>query len=272
MFPPGSGSISTIPYYPMNAFRNCDGPFTARYELCSDWNLFIYRDGTEHLIERIHHEGENFLSNSARGNNYGVEVEQWKIPQGFRPDPGDRAFVVGRFIADCAEDWHTEIHPFELIVSSFTQFSDLDTSLNVPRMDRDSPTFISQRASSINLPPVSTDWSEITSREPATIHKIVLPGVSVSDRTFTFYLYPPPRPSESATLRWADQAGGGYRSTSGLEVTVVPLPAGNPNHLRFTITTHPPSTNNLFQFGIMGDVHYPNAPVMVDSYALWWER
>lgn len=70
-----------------------------------------------------------FLSNPALWSsdinkyNLGLEIEQWAIPQGYRPDVGDRVIITGRLIADCGHDWHNELHPMELIVSSYLQLA-----------------------------------------------------------------------------------------------------------------------------------------------------
>ena len=52
------------------------------------------------------------------------EIEQWQIPLGYRPDPGDRATLIGRLIQDLGhEDDHYELHPLEGAESLFTDRS-----------------------------------------------------------------------------------------------------------------------------------------------------
>ena len=61
-----------------------------------------------------------------------TEIEQWLLPVGYRPEPGDRIFMTGRWVVDCGhDDWHAELHPIESIVSAHLQQSAVVASVVV---------------------------------------------------------------------------------------------------------------------------------------------
>jgi hypothetical protein len=101
------------------------GVLVARHSLCNDWMVSVRPDPPNRFMLATDREPEagaeprpgNF-SDELRGSLEG-EVEQWLIPRGFRPEPGDRIQMVGRWVVDCGhEDWHTELHPIEAFVSA----------------------------------------------------------------------------------------------------------------------------------------------------------
>ena len=61
-------------------------------------------------------------THSGLGANVWTEIEQWQVPLGYRPDPGDRGTLIGRKIVDMAhDDDHFELHPIEEQKSTFLQ-------------------------------------------------------------------------------------------------------------------------------------------------------
>jgi hypothetical protein len=100
----------------------------AEHSLCDDWMVYLRPDPPYDFVLATDGDqipgtdrGLGNLSGELRGNLV-TEVEQWLIPQGFRPEPGDRIQLVGRWIIDCGhEDWHAEFHPVEAFVSSHVE-------------------------------------------------------------------------------------------------------------------------------------------------------
>jgi hypothetical protein len=100
--------------------------------------------------------------------NIWTEIEQYLAPQGYRPDPGDRENVVGRWIVDGGhDDFHSELHPTEAMVSTFLQTGH---------------------------------------GNPATVTKFVVTS-DWQGEDLTFDVYPPARPSTDAKLHWAKENG-----------------------------------------------------------------
>jgi hypothetical protein len=64
--------------------------------------------------------GEDVLGNVNKMGFLGVEWESGLVPQSFQDgfSNGDRVAVFGRWIIDCGEDFHTEIHPPLLLASA----------------------------------------------------------------------------------------------------------------------------------------------------------
>lgn len=128
------------------------------------------------------------------------EIEQWLVPVGFRPEPGDRIFMSGRWIIDCGhDDWHAELHPFESYVSTH-------------RESREEALGGTEAVSTVV---VTGAW----------------PGGVVE-----FDLWPPSRPSHEAALTWAHDTP----IATELLVEHELQPQENPNHLHFRVRSTAP--------------------------------
>lgn len=82
----------------------------------SDWCLFIDPDPEYEFLRGgfVGPTNGNFEATFLPS-----EIETWCIPTDYRPEPGDRALIGGRWIVDVGhDDYHTEIHPIELLVST----------------------------------------------------------------------------------------------------------------------------------------------------------
>jgi hypothetical protein len=241
----------TSPYYytSSNTEGNCDWVSDLEYaggQLCNDWNGQIWLDPPFKRLLSVHidnpytpeadeliHEKDNLI----------VELEQWLMPSGYRPEPGDRIYVVGRLAADCAEmvadpnqpiipggptrgiATHTELHPFELITSSYLQ-----TSQPSKPVDQCFGIF---ESCTRNMPPISYEWHRLTNDEQATLTKLVVTSYWQGE-TLEFDIWPPPRPSIDASLNW-DKEIPGIMQGPGVEMNIEPIPSSNPNHLHVTI-------------------------------------
>jgi hypothetical protein len=61
---------------------------------------------------------------SEHQGNLENEIEDWLVPLAYRPQPGDRIAMWGRWAVDCGhDDWHAEVHPYEAYVSAHQEFN-----------------------------------------------------------------------------------------------------------------------------------------------------
>ena len=114
------------------------GVFNAEHSLCDDWIVYVRPDPDYRFMLAQDNEREagtdkglgNFTV-ELRGS-LETEIEQWLLPVGYRPEPGDRIFMTGRWVVDCGhDDWHAELHPIEAIVSAHLQQSAVVASVVV---------------------------------------------------------------------------------------------------------------------------------------------
>lgn len=258
----------TRPYW--DSPNGC-GTFHAEHDLCSDFQNGIWPD----------RESISLLSGSPHPNyakNVWTEIEQWLVPQGYRPDPGDRITVAGRWIIDGGhDDFHTELHPIEAETSTFLQTGPLQRyeppeSFNPPKASvptvADLPAIITtNQLTMINLPFITDKWSEFTHGNPATVTKLVVTS-DWQGNALSFNVYPPPRPSAEAKMHWERE--GGIKEGAGVNVLYSAEPADNPNHLVITIPNAnlAPLHTNPSYGQIFPD---PNRRI-VNAYMLWWEN
>ncbi len=97
-----------------------------------DWVVFVKPD-PDYLFMLASHPSAPPVNTPDEGRGLGNydrehkgnlenEIEEWLLPGGFRPEAGDRALMLGRWVVDCGhDDWHSEIHPMEVIVSQHTE-------------------------------------------------------------------------------------------------------------------------------------------------------
>jgi hypothetical protein len=253
------------------AVQNCPDLSTAdNGQQCADWEINLLPDADfRHLLAKDEsalndRPGGDCQSKHAeyrQGNHYvellgalGVEGEQWYYPVGYRPEPGDRAVVRGLWIIDCGHpDWHSELHPASLLVSSYLQTRDyapiLGDTWNRPLR-------------------LTGNWRALTRGAPAVITKIIASPV-FAERSLEVDVWPPARPCPAARLMTAREAVQPDPKWSGVQFTEKLLPAdGNPNHLHLTITRAP----FTLHFGGDGDVQNPDSHLtFFTAYMAWWE-
>jgi hypothetical protein len=125
--------------YPPPKFAGKCGRLEAKNALCNDWIVDVKPDPeSQFLLARYDHEpgrsksrGHGNFTEELQGSLEN-EIEQWLVPVGYRPAPGDRIYMTGRWIVDCGhDDWHTELHPYELVVSSHLSGSSLQAAVVV---------------------------------------------------------------------------------------------------------------------------------------------
>lgn len=289
----------TLPGQGSNPFwdsPNGCGTFSAEHDKCNDWVNSMWLDPQyRYLLSQTSSHTHPGLGNHG---NMVTEIEQWLVPQGYRPDPGDRETVVGRWIVDHAEFWisggdgggaegatnqHTELHPTEAVVSTFLQTGNL--TRNEPREsffwtthECDNHNCVApttpDQTTMINVPFISDRWSKLTHGNPATVTKFVITS-DWQGEDLTFDIYPPSRPSPDAKLHWEKE--NGTTLGSGVDVSYSLEPADNPNHLVVKVTS-----SGHVKTGInKGPVHinYDYGQVLpdpsrrvVNAYMLWWDN
>jgi hypothetical protein len=238
-------------------FQDPEGYFSAIQQLCNDWEMNVQVD-PEHRsvlapsyappsdVECDELRGGAALCgkgnpSSDLGGNLGLEIEQWLIPVDYRPQPGDRIHAVGRWIVDCGhDDWHTELHPVELVESSHA------------------------------ITPVAGVDQARTHGNPASQTNVVITG-AWQGGSLEFDVWPLARPAATARLRFARRPppwDGAMEFVEGLQIqSEVALPADNPNHVRVRVTA-PQRTRTSDRFG---QVSYDAHLRLATSYLLWWE-
>ncbi len=227
---------------------NCDyvnGIFDAAGQLCNDWNGHVLLDPKYNNLRSTAKDAINPSEDIEKGNLV-LEIEQWMVPNGYRPEPGDRIYTAGRLISDCGEmkkeivgyvnifgervpiwkakDTHTEIHPVELLVSSYLQ-------LAPPERNFGNCVGVFDPCTK-NSPPVIFQWQNLIGDRPATVNKVVTTAFWQGG-TLTFNLWPPPKPDMNSELHWFN---GFDRKEGDIGYTITPVPEDNPNHLRIEIT------------------------------------
>jgi hypothetical protein len=229
---------------------------------CDDWIVFVQPD-PEYQFLQMADQGPG----GYQGGNYNLEhqgsleneIDQWLLPIGFRPEPGDRIYMTGRWIVDCGHsaggtDWHGELHPIESYVSSHVERAD-------PARRPGAIGGIQTIAKVV----VTGTW-------PA--YPDLNFGESESNSPLRLQVWPPARPSADAVLRFEKTAPP--QGNFGLNIWDRPLPATNTNHIEIVVTpssleTGFPRTHDYNQ------VYDPPDGVrlgrrMAAIYYLWWEK
>src|SRR5207248_1726098 len=102
--------------------RNPDRPLDAPGNHAVSWDEVVHPEPEYGLLlayDTAHEDPEQGFGNFSveLQGSLENEVEQWLVPVGYRPEPGDRIHLVGRWVIDCGhEDWHAELHPIEAFV------------------------------------------------------------------------------------------------------------------------------------------------------------
>jgi hypothetical protein len=270
-FPPNT------PYYqgnfPYAEFINpsdCQGTFQAA-AFCNDWNVGMWPDPPSNKLVG------DFISPSGDHTYYAgnvwAELEQWQLPVGYRPEPGDRAILAGRLIQDCGhDDNHFELHPLEATASTFLQTAPLERYEPLPPVVcafgicRPVPDN-SGKMRLGNLPNISDQWATRTNGNPATITKIAVTQ-DWQGEDLTFELWPPARPNVAAQLHWINEY---WRASDAINIEVTPMPTENPNHIIVHVSHNGP-VNQLWTSVLSPDAVVPGPDKeSASSFMLWWE-
>jgi hypothetical protein len=162
------------------------------------------------------------------------EIEQWLVPGGFRPDAGDRVYMVGRWVIDSGHyDWHAELHPYECFVASH----------------------IDDQGRSVNTVVITGAWQGQTL--DLDLWTPPRPSATATLRWHTNPVSATPSPDGII-----------------LGCTIQPevaLPADNPNHIHVTITLAPGQDTQPLDSGGRGDVYYDTTRRLAARWMLWWE-
>ncbi|HEV2671948.1 MAG TPA: hypothetical protein VGU74_12710 [Gemmatimonadales bacterium] len=204
------------------------GVFNAVHSLCDDWVVYVRPDPEYRFMLAEDHEREagtdkglgNFTAELA--GSLETEIEQWLIPVGYRPEPGDRVSMTGRWVVDCGhDDWSGELHPIESVVAAHLQQSAVVASVVV-----------------------TGDW----------------PGGKLE-----VDVWPPARPSATATFQWRRNR---RLIAERLSIDEQPQPANSPNHLHLVITSSEPWEPLVT--GDWNEVEPHPTRRLAAKYRLWW--
>lgn len=210
---------------PLPQYREGCSVKEANNALCDDWEVLV-RPDPEYRFLLAREDGANFTG------IFENEIEQWLMPVGYRPEPGDRIHITGRWIIDCGhDDWHAELHPYELVVSSHIETGNR---------------------------PQAIDNTEV-------VAAVVLTGAWAGG-TLEFDIWPPARPNSIAVLDWVQEQGvlqELYVQEKSLE------PGDNHNHLHVKIVSTAPE-NPLLTKG-SNDVFYTTRRLAI-KYHVWWRE
>jgi hypothetical protein len=144
--------------------------------------------------------------------------------------------MTGRWIIDCGhDDWHAELHPYESVVSSHTE--------------------IGRRQEAIAKTEVVTS--------------VVVTGAWPGG-TLEFDIWPPPRPSATATLKWIRDRFVGIIDELTPQEELQPQRPDNPNHLHIKVVSTRPWAP--IQHGDLNDVYYNTTRRFIAKYHLWWKE
>src|SRR6266568_3116749 len=250
---------------PLPSTQGC-GTLWAKNSMCNNWDLYVKLD-PEYLFMLADDgsqsasgsgdKGQGNFNNTLRGN-LEVEMEQWLWPMGYRPDPGDRIYMVGRWVIDCGHNnWAAELHPLEMYVSSHIE--------SVTRVAKNST--------------VDGPFMKVAYAEPQSQRSQLAALVVVTDAwpggTLEFDIWPPPRPSGNAKLKSTTIVARDSQSQEvklGLTVTESRRPASNPNRVHVTVTST--QARAAIRTMDLNDVAYlfeKGVRRYVARYTLWWD-
>ena len=220
--------------------------------LCNDWVVYVFPDPTFWFMlaatqnasdaNCCANEPDRGLANfdAEHKGNLENEVEQWLVPVGFRPDPGDRINMTGRYAVDCGHsDWHAELHPIQSYVSSHTQGSSR---------------------------PNVVGGTEL-------VATLVVTG-GWDGNTLDFDIWPAARLAATAQLKFEqencchDTGGQGIAENISIVQRSL-LPADDANHMHITlVSTTPPAPLGTDRWG---QVQYDFHRRLAIRIHLWWE-
>jgi hypothetical protein len=227
---------------PIPILLGAPDPYTVINSLDDDWVVFVKPDPEYRfmLASSFSHQGEGNFDTEHQGDLEN-EIEQWIIPGGLRPEAGDRVYMAGRWVVDCGHvDWHAEIHPFELIVSTHRQTGRANALGSVETV-----------AATV----VTSDWT---------------------GQTLEFDIWAPPRPNATAMLHWTKDplersaefpnGGGVIENTS---VTAYTAPSDNPNHIHIMVRSR--SSVGPLETKSRNNVIPDTSRRAALTFHVWWE-
>jgi hypothetical protein len=235
--------------------------FGATDEDCDDWVVYVQPDPEYWFLQLANQAPEGYADGNYNGEHQGSvenEIDQWQLPTDFRPEPGDRIYMTGRWIVDCGHpDWHGELHPIESYVSSHIE------RVNSARR----PRAIGQ-IQVVAKVVVTGTW-------PAYPNIPNIPWATWEGQyPLNLEVWPPPRPTPTAVLHFEKAAPP--QGNFGLLVHDLLLPTTNANHVEITVETATLETN-FPRTHDYNQVYDPPDGVrlgrrMAATYYLWWEE
>lgn len=191
-------------------FYNC--PFeSVRFDCPSDWNVDVIPIGPQARVAP-------YSSIFAAGNPTVVELEyerfygEFVVWMGY-PAPGELLYTTGRWIIDCGHsDFASELHPVFMYAKMKTV-----TSITDPFTGLVSTTFGGQPATQADI--WVNGW---------------YPGGDDPDHAIEFDIYPPPRPTPTATLVVNKPVDADAVAGVTIEWKLDPPEAVNHVHVKFT--------------------------------------
>jgi len=267
------------------AIRDTDDcGFTSADPFCTDWENYLWPDApSRHFASNF--TGSNptdptcialppcYFKHTQYHSNIVSEEEQWLVPVGYRPEPGDRATFVGRLIEDMGHgDDHQEFHPLEAVQSSFLQTGPLERceNYNLTNVTLCPPG----TAGMGNLPNISDHWNDYTHGKNAEVTKLVVTEVWQGNQ-LDFDVFPPGMPDASSRLHWKHEEAYHPNDTSTHQPVDNVQITEYPNHLHVTVTPN----EYLPTFKL--DTDSPDVVKFADcclqsrglaySFMLWWE-
>jgi hypothetical protein len=248
---------------------------------CTDWENYLWADApSRHFASNF--TSSNSFEDSCDGtceykhtqykSNVVSELEQWQVPVGYRPEPGDRATFVGRLIEDMGHsDDHQEFHPLEAVQSSFLQTGPLERCENyvLPNVTQCPPGTVGMG----NLPNISDGWNDYTHGKNAEVTKLVVTQEWQGNQ-LDFDVFPPAMPHASSRLHWTHEEAYHPNDTSTHQPIDNVKITEYPNHLHVTVTPN----EYLPTFNL--DTDSPDVAKfdgglqsreLAYSFMLWWE-
>jgi hypothetical protein len=245
--------------YTMPRWFNGCGVLSETDSNCVDWVVYVQPDPEYQFLQLANQVSGGYADGNYNWEHRGSlenEIDQWQLPTDFRPEPGDRIYMTGRWVVDCGHgDWHGELHPIESYVSS-----------HIERVD--------------------------TARRPGAIGGIQVVAKVVVTGTWPAYpnipwaawegqyplkleVWPPPRPTPTAVLHFEKAAPP--QGNFGLLVHNLLLPTTNANHVEITVETATLETNfpRTHDYNQVYDPDGDGVRLgrrMAATYYLWWEK
>jgi hypothetical protein len=207
---------------------------------------------------------------SYRDFEMNVEIEQFALgPHSlYYPTKGDWVQITGRWVIDCGhgtplttiaarDSSYARLIPADLFRSCL-----LDKARGVPREDCD------EYHTEIHPPELIVTSRLVGDRTEAYVTATgAWPG-----EPLTFAVFPPPRPSLNAVLRYKikDLAGieNRYDRRDGAELELAPFPATNPNHVVGRLTS---TVGDALWLGETGTVLMTSRRGLKCIVECWWE-
>ncbi|MDQ6740457.1 MAG: carboxypeptidase-like regulatory domain-containing protein, partial [Actinomycetota bacterium] len=172
-----------------------------------------------------------YLASAAEADRIAVEIEHFTLPVAYRPQLGEWLQVTGRWVIDCGH-----------VAAGMTAADGFLTEIHPPEL------LVASR------PDVSRPYS--------TLARVLVTG-AWQGFPLSFVVYPPPRPSADAGLRW--EVADEWCLNATLRIT--PWPE-NANHLICTLETDDPTPLLIHYNGTVGMTDTRGYHALITC---WWE-